>query len=729
MPPKGGTTGTARRALPLLALSFLLFATPLPAQLPALAHAVTTAGAWTLPDTIRISWNNKSAEPAEALLREILPRPVAHTDRIPSLSLQIGSAAPGDESYILRVTDSGAVISAPSISGLRWGAQTLRQLIADADSGRVPAMEIRDEPRYPWRGVMLDVGRHFFPVADILRWIDIFARYKLNVFHWHLTDDQGWRLASAKYPRLTSVGGFRIEADGSRSGGFYTAADVRRVVAYAESRGITVVPEIEMPGHARAAIAAYPALGCTGKALPVPNGWGVFDDVLCPTEPTFKFLEGVLTEVLALFPSKYIHIGGDEVPKTRWQECTACLGVIAREKLGDNEGLQRWFTARIASWLKDHGRRMIGWDEILNGGAPDGAVVQAWQGSERIAVALKAGADVIASPSEWVYINRSAEELPLERILKFDPRAGSGDSPRILGGEAPLWTENVTSPVNVELMLFPRLSGFAEVMWRGPTDLAEFTPRLARELPRLAAAGIAVGPSDAALPSIVMSYDSALHALRATVANGIPGVAIRTTRKGRIRDVSEGALSLTDSGTMTLQLMRGTSRIRDARVVSLTNHLAAHKPVSLANPADVRYPGTGPFTLTDGATSVDFHDGLSNGWLGKDLDATIDLGKVTPLRTVALSLLEDVRSWIVYPTSVNVQLSDDGNSWRDGGTVSVNVPTKPEGRSTKVVMVTLPPKSAARWIRVVAKNAGALPSWHPGAGEMSWVFADEVIVR
>jgi hexosaminidase len=335
---------------------------------------------------------------------------------------------------------------------------------------------------------------------------------------------------------------------------------------------------------------------------------------------------------------------------------------------------------------------------------------------------------VIASPAEWVYVNRSAKELPLERILKFDPRAGTGDSPRVLGGEAPLWTENVTSPVNVELMYFPRLLGFAETMWRGPTDIIEFERRLAHELPRLEASGVAIGPASGDLPGIALRYDSTAHQLTASVVNPLPGVALRLLGRSQPM-LPGGAVALVDTGTTALQLVRAGSPIGAARRVTMVSHLGRDRPVVLANPAEARYPGTGAYTLTDGARGSDFHDGLWNGWLGTDLDVRIDLGGVTNLRSVALSLLEDVRSWILYPSSVQVQLSDDGTNWRDAGTTTLSVPTLPEGRSQRVVTIKLAEDASARWVRVVAKNAGVLPPWHPGAGEKSWVFADEVIVR
>ncbi len=724
--------------LPALPLVMVLAVAPLAAQSALIPTPSTTAAGaapWHLPDTLRIASNDAAARPAAALLVELLradrSRPARTTTGTGTIRLMLDRGDSADESYTLTVSGDGMTITAHSLAGLRWGAQSGRQLIAGAHDGTVDGVNISDQPRYPWRGAMLDVARHWFPVNDVLRWIEVMARYKLNVFHWHLSDDQGWRLAIARYPRLTSVGAWRTENDGTRSGGFYTQAEIRRVVAYAAERGITIVPEIEMPGHSRAALAAYPALGCTGEKLPVPNGWGVFDDVLCPTEATFTFLEGVLTEVLALFPSHDIHIGGDEVPKRRWKECAECQAIIAREGLGDEEGLQRWFTARIATWLRAHGRRMIGWDEILNGGAPAGAIVQAWQGTNRIGVAIAAGADVIASPADWTYLNRPAgpKELPLEHVLRFDPSTPANGSAHVLGGEAPLWTEHVVSPANVEMMYFPRLIGFAETMWSGPADVTEFQQRLAPEQARLERRGIVFGPADADLPSLRVAYDTTTRRLMLLQEHVMPGVTVSVTRDGRPLSGEDAGSLFDGDGRLTLQLRHGRDRIGEPHLVRVDDHLARNRSVTFATPPDPRYPGTGAFTLTDGARGAVYNDGLWNGWQGPDLDATIDLGETLNLHRVSLSLLEEVGSWILYPRAVKVLLSRDGTRWSDAGTVAVNIPTRSNARSHRLVTVTLPTGSEARWVRVVATNPGPLPAWHPGAGSPSWIFADEIVVR
>jgi hexosaminidase len=706
--------------------------------IPKVEQVTPRDGAWRLPDTLVIvatdSVARVEAQRFAATLRRDGRRAVrvASSSAAPALRLAIQGGTAADESYTLLVGSEGALVAAPTVKGVRHGLQSLRQIIP-AEGASLAGVEVHDAPRYPWRGAMLDVGRHTFPVADILRWIDLLERYKMNVFHWHLTEDQGWRIAIDKYPKLTSIGGFRVEADGSRYGGFFTKAEIRQVVAYATARGITVVPEIEMPGHARAAIAAYPELSCTGAPLPVPATWGVFSDVLCPTVTTFRFLEGVLTEVLELFPSRYIHIGGDEVPKERWRECTECQAIMRREKLKDEHELQRWFIALIGQWLAERGRSLVGWDEILDGGRPAGATVQAWQGTSRIADALTAGADVIASPSEWVYLNRSASELPLARVLQFDPSLAAANNTgpgRLLGGEAPLWTEHVTSPANAELMLLPRLVGFAETMWRGPVAAADFAARFeGAERTRLLRAGYAIGPDDRDLMGVAFRYDSAAKGLRiSTVA--VEGVTLSL----RAADATTG-VPVTPS-----TLLRGDGRwylegryrgqlMRESRMLTLSSHRAVGKPVRIATPPDAKYPGTGQFTLTDGVHGTAFADGFWNGWLGVDVDATIDLGTATPVDSVVVSLLEEVRSWILLPREVRLSVSADGVRWEDGGVRRVQSEIDPDGRTRPRVTLTLPAGTKARYIRVVAVNGGRLPRWHSGAGEASWVFLDEIEVH
>ncbi len=420
------------------------------------------------------------------------------------LSGTAGNDAANSEAYHLRVDDRRIVIEATNGAGLFYGIQTLRQLVSTAvdASGApvasVPGVEIRDAPRFAYRGMHLDVGRHMYPVSFIKRYIDLLAMYKMNTFHWHLTEDQGWRIEIEKYPRLTEVGGFRKETILARNfepyigdrkpyGGYYTQDEVREVVEHARRRHVTVIPEIEMPGHSTAALAAYPELACTEGPFEVATVWGVHEDIYCPTEETFAFLEDVLTEVMELFPGRYIHIGGDEAPKTRWEESEVAQAVIRREGLADEEELQSWFIRRIERFLLAHNRRLIGWDEILEGGLAPEATVMSWRGTAGGIEAARQGHDVIMTPTSHVYFDyyQGDPELeplaiggltPLRQVYAFEPvpdELTADEAKHVLGAQGNVWTEYMKTPHYVEYMVFPRLLALAEVVWstRGGPEL------------------------------------------------------------------------------------------------------------------------------------------------------------------------------------------------------------------------------------------------------------------
>ena len=433
-----------------------------------------------------------------------------------SLSSEIGLAT--REGYRLQVTPDHIEIRAATAQGLFYGLQTLRQLLPVETERQtqvvdvawtVPAVTIEDAPKYSWRGLHLDVARHFFPVAFIKKFLDLMALHKLNVFHWHLTEDQGWRIEIKKYPKLTTVGSQRsatpfpadrTQLDGKPYGGFYTQEEVREVVAYAAERFITVVPEIEMPGHAVAALASYPELGCTGQGYEVRTRWGIAEDVFCAgNDQVFTFLQDVLTEVLALFPSEFIHIGGDECPKVRWQACPKCQARIKDEGLADEYELQSYFIRRIEKFLTAHKRRLIGWDEILEGGLAPNATVMSWRGSEGGIEAAEAGHDVVMSPNTHCYFDYYQSEdteneppaigryLPLEKVYAFDPAEGiSADKAHhVLGGQGNIWTEYMPTFDHVEYMAYPRATALAEAVWSAKRDYADFSRRLRRHLARL----------------------------------------------------------------------------------------------------------------------------------------------------------------------------------------------------------------------------------------------------
>jgi hexosaminidase len=429
------------------------------------------------------------------------------------------------EGYNLTVTENAINIEATSGIGLVYCVQTLRQLLPVAVESsevvdiqwQVPAVTITDAPRFSWRGLHLDVGRHCFDVAFIKKFIDLMVLYKFNTFHWHLTEDQGWRIEIKKYPKLTEIGSIRAETpipanrnqgDGKPYGGFYTQDEIREVVAYATERYITVVPEIEMPGHAVAALASYPEFGCVGKDYQVRTRWGIAEDVFCAgKESVFTFLEDVLTEVLDLFPSEFIHIGGDECPKVRWKVCPDCQARIKAEGLADEHELQSYFIQRMEKWLNARGRRLIGWDEILEGGLAPNATVMSWRGSQGGIDAANAGHDVVMSPTTYCYFDYYQSEdkeaeapaiggyLPLQHVYAFEVIPADIDPAKahhVLGGQGNVWTEYIPTSEQVEYMTYPRALALAEAVWTYPAErnFDEFRSRLARHLPRLDALNV-----------------------------------------------------------------------------------------------------------------------------------------------------------------------------------------------------------------------------------------------
>lgn len=418
------------------------------------------------------------------------------------LSLVKSPISLGEEGYRLKIAPHRIEISALRPAGLFYGIQTLRQLL-DSEKN-LPCVEIQDRPQFPWRGMLLDCCRHFMPIDLIKRYIDLLADHKMNIFHWHLTEDQGWRLEIKRYPRLTEVGAWRVQ-NGRRYGGFYTQEEVKDVVAYAQARFVTVVPEIEMPGHSLAALAAYPEYSCTGRPVAVETHWGIFDDVLCPgKESTFKFVQNILDEVCALFPSSYIHIGGDECPKDRWKVCPDCQSRIRSEKLKNENELQGYFTRRIESYLQSKGRRIIGWDEILEGGVSPKSVVQSWRGLAGAIAAAKQGNPVISSPWQgtYFYCPQVPEEVrinyttlnSLDKVYAFNPVPNELTPKQafsIMGGECCLWTE-YTLPFEVDPQMFPRLCAFAETVWSPQTgkNFGDFSARLEKHLGRLGRLGV-----------------------------------------------------------------------------------------------------------------------------------------------------------------------------------------------------------------------------------------------
>ena len=517
------------------------------------------------------------------------------------------------EGYRIDISARRAQLSAGDDAGLFYGLQTLLQL-AD-ERGNLPCVSIEDHPRYRYRGLHLDVCRHFFPVRFIKHYLDWMASCKLNTFHWHLTDDQGWRIEIKRYPRLTEIGGYRtrtqiggfhedpITYEQGRYGGYYTQDEIREVVAYAAKRHIAVIPEIEMPGHATAALAAYPELACGHgpKSFETSGRWGVLDDVFCPgKEQTFEFLEGMLDEVLELFPSKLIHIGGDECPRVRWKECPDCRARMEDEGIEDEAGLQTYLTLRIGRHLEAKGRRLIGWDEILDGELAPGAVVMSWRGTRGGIAAARRRHEVIMTPSTYLYFDKKATDsydepvslssslLPLEKIYGYDPDEGIAPEDRryLLGVQANLWTEFIRTEGRASFQLLPRIYALAEIAW-SPVERKswrEFSEvRLPAHLARIDASG---EPYRLPAPLGIEDGTSEGESFSFVIRPPFPGCKVRYTLNGAVPqdfdrempDKFDIAVPRGEQRTLRCVTIAPSGRRSTVTTLVLTNRMQTNNP-------------------------------------------------------------------------------------------------------------------------------------------------------
>lgn len=493
--------------------------------IPMPQKCVEKKGVFTINNetTIYLSDDNKDMRSAITLWNDLMATAAGFQLKLSSkpkssnvIRCHINSSLSNEEAYKLTVLRASIKIEAKTPKGVFYAFQTLRQLMPPAIEQntkveedfvwKVPCVVIEDTPSFTYRGLMLDVSRHFMPKEMVKRYIDLMSFHKLNTFHWHLTDDQGWRIEIKKYPKLTSVGGFRDKTivghakdkpykwEVQRYGGFYTQEDVKEVIAYAQKRFVEVIPEIEMPGHATAALAAYPEYSCSGGPFEVEGRWGVFNDIFCTKEATFEFMQNILDEVAALFPSMYIHIGGDEAPRIRWKNCVHCQQRMKQENLSKDAELQTYFVNRIEKYLSFKGKRIIGWDEIIEGGIPQRSTVMSWRGEKGGIHAAKAGYDVIMTPNTYLYLNHyqfdpKTEPLAfggfttLEKVYSYYPvpqALTSEEAKHIKGVQGNLWTEYITSGEQVEYMVYPRAAALSEVAWskKESKDYENFYARL-----------------------------------------------------------------------------------------------------------------------------------------------------------------------------------------------------------------------------------------------------------
>lgn len=679
------------------------------------------------------------------------------------------------EGYELNIQKDCITIQASTRSGVFYALQTIKQLLPIAIYGdklantaqwTLPCVEIKDAPRFSYRGQMIDVARHFFPVEEMKRILDVMALHKQNTLHWHLTDDQGWRIEIKKYPRLTEIGSIRHKTmigkewenyDTTPYGGFFTQEEIKEVVKYADDRCINIIPEIDLPGHMMAALAAYPSLGCTGGPYEVSGQWGVRDDVLCPgKEATFTFIEDVMTEVMELFPSKYIHIGGDECPKIRWEKCPSCQarikseGLKADEKHSSEFFLQSYVMARVEKFLNEQGRQIIGWDEILEGELAPNATVMSWRGMDGGIQAARLQHPVIMTPNTYLYLdyyptlNTESEPLaiggynPIDRIYNLDPvpaTLNEQERAYIIGVQGNLWAEYITSSEHLEYMLLPRLAAVSEIQWTEPTN--KNWERFLNSLNRMTAVYDEMG----------MNYGKHIYEISAdytvTPANEKGAVMVELKTQGGIPIyyTLDGTQPTAEStqytqpieiiGDCTLQaiVVRENVKTRTFKKEFQFNK-ATGKKITLNSKPTEKYTFSGAPILSDGLRGdFNYSTGCWLGYLNEPMDITIDLGKSMPVSSVRIGTMIQFGEYIFPPTKITVWTASkkDGEFVKQGETI-IPVATGKEKDGLAEYSCSFKETEAIQ-VKVVVETTSSIPNWHGARTEKAHLFVDEVIVE
>lgn len=672
------------------------------------------------------------------------------------------------EGYKLEISQKAILIRARTAAGAFYAVQTLRQLFppefnatyspGDFEAPGESAIEwqarcckIEDAPRFSYRGLHLDAGRQFFPVSFVKKYIDLLAAHKLNTFHWHLTEDQGWRIEIKKYPRLQTVGACRKETlighysdrperyDGQEYCGYYTQEEIKEVVEYARQRFVTVIPEIEMPGHALAALSAYPELGCTGGPYETATKWAVFEDVFCAgNEKTFAFIDSVLEEVCAMFPGPYIHIGGDECPKTRWNACPKCQKRMAEEGLKDGHALQSYFIHRVEQILAKRGKKLVGWDEILEGGLAPSATVMSWRGTQGGLAAARAGHDAIMTPGEYVYFDYYQSDpaseslavggfLPLEKVYSYEPvpkELTPAEAGRILGVQGNVWTGYMKTGEAVEYMVYPRACALAEIAWSAQKkNWKDFARRIRVHFDRLDAMGV--------------NYARSYFDVSASFSNGKvklsaidPALQIRYTTDGsepsKASNIFDGPFPISQNTTLRAAVFDNGKQKGKVRTVTFLIHKASGKPYFLPRIPD-KYTGGEQYALTNGVTGNIKTWGNWVGLVNRNIDPVIDFGEPVAFSRVTTHFVNDKASRIYPPQGVEVYVSADGINFMLLASKDIQADSM-KGISVETATLETP-GAQGRYLKFVAKTFGVIPDSATGAGNGAWLFIDEVVVE
>jgi len=661
------------------------------------------------------------------------------------------------EAYVLNIKKKSIDITAQSDQGAFYAIQSLRQLLPAAFENKtfsntttqIPCVLIKDQPEFSYRGMHLDVGRHLFSVDFIKKYIDALAMLKMNTFHWHLTEDQGWRIEIKKYPKLQEIAAYRQETlighyndqphqfDNQKYGGFYTQEEIKDIVQYANSRFITIIPEIELPGHSQAAIAAYPSLGCTNEPVKVATKWGVFEDIYCPKEETFAFLEDVLDEVLTLFPSRYIHIGGDEAPKTRWKNCDHCNELILREGLKDENELQSYFISRIENYLNSKGRQIIGWDEILEGGLAPNATVMSWRGVTGAVEAAKQQHHVIMTPTSHCYFDYYQSEneqeplaiggyLPLEKVYNFNPipdELNDDETKFVLGAQGNVWTEYMQTSEQVEYMVFPRILAMSETVWskKERKNYANFIKRLENFHERL--------------DFLDINYANHLYEIQGELNSNNEGLSyhLKTLTEGKtIRftlDNSEPLLSskiytnsilLKESVHVKAALFNSSNKLGETFSQYINLHKAVGQKIAIDTELNESYAGSGAQGLINGISGSNSRYGDKEwlGFSGKDIEITIDFNEKIQINSIKTRFYNGRGQWIYAPKHIFITFNNEEP-------VKVTILDSED----LVVPVNFQGHDDVKRLSFTIPNYGVISDGKQGAGNKAWTFIDEIIIN
>ena len=661
-------------------------------------------------------------------------------------------------SYSINVGNEVVVTYSSDESCLHAVISLLQMIHGEPELWMIRKSFVNDSPKFGWRGLHLDVSRHFFSVDEVKRFIDLMTFYKFNTFHWHLTDDQGWRIEIKKYPELTNIGAYRDSTvighysdsprryEHQKYGGYYSQEEIKEVVAYAAQRYITVVPEIEMPGHSRAALAAYPEYSCTGKDHPVPGLWGIFDDIYCSKDESINFMKDILSEVLTLFPSEYIHIGGDEAPKTRWKTCKDCQKVIKKNGLKDEHELQSYFIRQIDQFLTEKGRKLIGWDEILEGGLSPNAAVMSWRGEKGGIEAAKQGHNVVMSPTTYCYFDyyqsgHSVEPLaiggylPLEKVYKFNPVPSdltTEEARFILGGQANLWTEYIPDMKHLEYMTYPRALAIAQSLWcvKKPSYEHFLESYLAYHETFLERNNVNFSRSIHLPEMVIERTDLGINVGFAGATKSAEFNA--EVSSWLIDEYYSGAVGSGDDNRVYIgREPNGNSKnykfkisadmFEDTFMYSLKATADIGIPIELLTPPHPKYDHNGSLNLVDGIEgSIPWKGSEWLGFRESKIEMILDLESVKELKGVKIGFLDNNGSWIYLPKRVVVEASEDRASWRKVIRSHVEESTDDDGVFTCFF------SAETQYLKITINTMELIPEGLDGGGNIPWTFIDEI---